>query len=334
MLLPVIPLFETIGDLRDAAATLRTLLAAPAYREHVRALGDRQTVMIGYSDSTKDGGYLAAQWALDSAQRDLQKVAEEFGVTLTFFHGRGGSLGRGGGPAARGILSLPTKAFSGSLRLTEQGEVLAERYDDPEIAHRHLEQVTWSVLTAVSRLPQATPAEWTATMESLAAESLAAYRRFVDHDAFGDFFRTVTPVNEIERLPMGSRPAKRKSSNRIEDLRAIPWVFSWTQCRCLIPAWFGIGAGYHAVVESNPAAAELLPTMYRKWPFFAAAIDNAALALAKSNMRVFREYVRLGANLPGAAELGERVFEEFESSRRAALAIMNCRELIDDVSWL
>src|SRR6185436_17671758 len=147
----VVPLFETIGDLHEAAATLRVLLENPTYRAHVHALGDAQTVMIGYSDSTKDGGYLAAQWALDSAQRDLDEVARSFGVTLTFFHGRGGSLGRGGGPAARGVLSLPAKAFSGSLRLTEQGEVLAERYDDPEIAHRHLEQVTWSVLTALSR---------------------------------------------------------------------------------------------------------------------------------------------------------------------------------------
>ena len=194
-------------------STLRVLLATPIYREHVRALGDRQTVMIGYSDSTKDGGYLAAQWALYSAQRELQQVADEFGVTLTFFHGRGGSLGRGGGPAARGILSLPTMAFSGSLRLTEQGEVLAERYDNPEIAHRHLEQVAWSMLTAVSRRAAGGAGRVERDDASrYAAESLAAYRRFVDHEAFGDFFRTVTPVNEIERLPMGSRPAKRKAA--------------------------------------------------------------------------------------------------------------------------
>ncbi len=334
MLLPVVPLFETIGDLRDAAQTLRTLLATPIYRAHVRALGDRQTVMIGYSDSTKDGGYMAAQWALYAAQRDLQQVAEDFGVALTFFHGRGGSLGRGGGPAARGILSLPTLAASGSLRLTEQGEVLAERYDNPEIAHRHLEQVAWSMLTAVSRSSQVCPTEWTDAMQAFAAASLAAYRRLVDHESFGDFFRSVTPVHEIERLPMGSRPAKRKTSNRIEDLRAIPWVFSWTQCRALIPAWYGLGAGYAELVAAQPDAAALLPAMYREWPYFAAAIDNAALALAKSNMRVFREYVRLGAGAPEFAELGERIDREYAGSRRAILAIVGRQELLDDVPWL
>jgi phosphoenolpyruvate carboxylase len=334
MLLPVAPLFETIGDLRDAARTLRVLLETPAYREHVRALGDRQTVMIGYSDSTKDGGYMAAQWALYTAQRELQQVADDFGVRLMFFHGRGGSLGRGGGPAARGILSLPTTAFSGSLRLTEQGETLAERYDNPEIAHRHLEQVGWSMLTAASRRPAAGPPAWSDTMQAFSTASFDAYRRLVDHDAFGDFFRRVTPVNEIERLPMGSRPAKRKSTNRIEDLRAIPWVFSWTQCRCLIPAWYGLGAGYEQLVDANNEHAELLQTMYRQWSFFAAAIDNAALAIAKSDMRVFREYARLGADTAAFGQLAEMIVAEHERSRRATLAILNSSQLLDDVPWL
>jgi len=333
MLLPVVPLFETIGDLRGSADTLRVLLAAPSYREHVRKLGDRQTAMIGYSDSTKDGGYLAAQWALDTAQRQLQQVADEFGVTLTFFHGRGGSLGRGGGPAARGILSLPTVAFSGSLRLTEQGEVLAERYDNPEIAHRHLEQVAWSVLTAMSRPPRPDREPWERLMGELSSSSLAAYREFVDDEAFGEFFRTVTPLRGIERLPMGSRPAKRKTSDRIEDLRAIPWVFSWTQCRCLLPAWFGIGAGYQCVAET-PGAADELRAMYERWPFFTAAIDNASLALAKANMRVFREYLQLAEGNERLLALGRRLIEEFESSRRAVLAITGCGELLDDVPWL
>ncbi|HMO84488.1 MAG TPA: phosphoenolpyruvate carboxylase, partial [Lacipirellulaceae bacterium] len=334
MLLPVAPLFETIADLQAAAEVLRTLLATPAYREYVRAVGDRQMVMIGYSDSTKDGGYMAAQWALYSVQRDLQRVADEFGVQLTFFHGRGGSLGRGGGPAARGVLSLPTMAFSGSLRLTEQGEVLAERYDNPEIAHRHLEQVAWSVLTAISRPPQEPPAAWQALMERLSRESLAEYRALVDQPAFGDFFRTVTPVSDIERLPMGSRPAKRKASNRIEDLRAIPWVFSWTQCRCLLPAWYGLGGAFARLTAADPAALETLRTMYRQWSFFSAAIDNAALALAKSHMRVFRQYAQLGAAHGEFNALAEQIEAEFQAARGAVLAILNCRELLDDIPWL
>jgi phosphoenolpyruvate carboxylase len=334
MLLPVAPLFETITDLHDAPRTLRVLLETPIYREHVRALDDRQTVMIGYSDSTKDGGYLAAQWALYNAQRELQRVAEEFGVRLVFFHGRGGSLGRGGGPAARGILSLPTMAFSGSLRLTEQGETLAERYDQPEIAHRHLEQVIWSILTAASRSPQDPPAAWSELIARMSEESLVAYRKLVDDPAFGAFYRTVTPVDEIERLPIGSRPSKRKASSRIEDLRAIPWVFSWTQCRCLIPAWFGLGAAYEAATAADAGAAETLATMYRKWSFFSAAIDNAALALAKSNMRMFREYARLGSDRPEFVALAESLTREFESSRHAVIAIAGGRELLDDVPWL
>ena len=334
LLLPIVPLFETIDDLKGAAATFRAMLEKPAYREHLRGLKNQQMIMIGYSDSTKDGGYVAAQWALFQAQIELQQIADEFGVTLTFFHGRGGALGRGGGPAARSILSLPTEAFSGSLRLTEQGEVLAERYDNPYIAHRHLEQVAWSTLTAASRRPRQTPTEWQEAMDRLGAESLAAYRRFVDHPSFGEFYRAATPINAIERLPIGSRPSKRKAGGRIEDLRAIPWVFSWTQNRCIIPAWFGIGAGCEALTQAEPSMAAVLANMYRKWSFFTAMIDNAALALAKANMTVFEQYAQLASGIDGAAELTEAIVAEYERSRQAILHITGNRELLDEVPWL
>ncbi|MAT72378.1 MAG: phosphoenolpyruvate carboxylase [Planctomycetaceae bacterium] len=331
--LPLSPLFETIDDLQGAADTLRMAFSIEPYRQYVAALGDEQMVMVGYSDSTKDGGYLAAQWALQQSQSEMQRVADEFGIRLTFFHGRGGSLGRGGGPAARGILSLPAEAFSGSLRLTEQGEVLAERYDTPQIAYRHLEQVSWAALVSASRQSAAPPAEWTELLSDLAARSLRAYRQLVDAPRFADYYRAVTPIDEIERLPIGSRPSKRKAGNRIEDLRAIPWVFSWTQCRALLPAWFGLGA---AVEErlADDGVTELLQQMYREWPFFNAVIGNAALALAKANMPVFQHYARLGAGVPGAAELTARIAAEFERSRRAVLAITGQDELLDDVPWL
>ncbi|QDT72436.1 phosphoenolpyruvate carboxylase [Lacipirellula limnantheis] len=334
LLLPIVPLFETIGDLRGAAATFRALLEKPAYREHLRGLKNQQMIMIGYSDSTKDGGYVAAQWALFQAQIELQRIADEFGVTVTFFHGRGGALGRGGGPAARSILSLPTEAFSGSLRLTEQGEVLAERYDNPYIAHRHLEQVAWSTLTAASRRPRQTPTEWQDAMDQLGAESLAAYRRFVDHPAFAEYYRAATPINAIERLPIGSRPSKRKAGGRIEDLRAIPWVFSWTQNRCLIPAWFGIGSACESLTAADPNTVAVLANMYRKWSFFTAMIDNASLALAKANMTVFEQYAQLANGIDGAAELTATIIDEYQRSRQAILNISGSRELLDEVPWL
>jgi phosphoenolpyruvate carboxylase len=332
--LPIVPLFETMNDLRRGPIILRGMLENAEYRSYLNGLGDQQTVMIGYSDSTKDGGYLAAQWALYRSQIELQRVAEDCGVTLTFFHGRGGALGRGGGPAARSILSLPREAFSGSLRLTEQGEVLAERYDNPHIAHRHLEQLVWAGFTALARQPESIPQECAELMELLAHEAWAAYRTLVEHPAFGDYYRAVTPISLIERLPIGSRPAKRKPGKGIEDLRAIPWVFSWTQNRCLLPAWYGIGAAYQAAVSRKPTAKSSIADAYREFSFFTCAIDNVALALAKANMDVFRQYSRLAAPVDTSETLSAMIIDEFNSARHAVLEITGCRELLDDVPWL
>ncbi len=217
--LPVMPLFETIQDLRNAANVFDQLLRHSDYRRHLQAQDDRQTIMLGYSDSAKDGGYLAACWALHEAQRELARVGTKNAVNLTFFHGRGGSLGRGGGPAARGILSLPVGSFTGSMRLTEQGEVLAERYDNPLIAYRHLEQVTWSALLATTQTAPAGLDSWTPIMRHLSDASQRAYRQLVDRPGFVAFFRRATPISEIEQLPIGSRPSRRRRSDRLADLR-------------------------------------------------------------------------------------------------------------------
>ena len=331
--LPIVPLFETIDDLQHATDILTTALDLPPYREHLRALGDRQIVMIGYSDSTKDGGYLAAAWALQCGQIELHKAAADMDVEVTFFHGRGGSLGRGGGPAARAILSLPSAAFDGSLRLTEQGEVLAERYDDPHVAHRHLEQVVWSVLMASTHDSGPQPDAWRSTMQGLADSALDAYRQLVDHAGFVPFFRTATPIAAIEGLRIGSRPAKRKRGDRIEDLRAIPWVFSWTQCRCLLPAWYGLGAAVTQLLNESQDATDLLCDMYENWPFFRATIDNSTLAVAKSNLPVFRRYAAL-AEQDEATEIADMLYDEFERTRQAILTITGCDELLDDIPWL
>ncbi|MEQ8835586.1 MAG: phosphoenolpyruvate carboxylase, partial [Lacipirellulaceae bacterium] len=334
MHLPLVPLFETINDLKRAPETLADLLAEPEYREYVRQQGDRQTVMVGYSDSTKDGGYLAAQWALQSGQTGLARVAKSEGIDLTFFHGRGGSLGRGGGPAAKSVLSLPREAFNATLRLTEQGEVLADRYDNPEIAHRHLEQLTWAVLTAVSKDPTPPPSEWQTTVEELAASAYTKYRKLVDHPSFADFYRRVTLINAIEQLPIGSRPSKRKKGNRVEDLRAIPWVYSWTQCRCLLPAWFGLGSAFEAFVGNDFDKVEALQQMHREWPFFGIAIDNSTQALAQANMSVFAKYAALAADIDGGEELAEAILTEYERSRHAVLAITGSAKLLDRIPWL
>ncbi|MEM9660382.1 MAG: phosphoenolpyruvate carboxylase, partial [Planctomycetota bacterium] len=263
--LPVVPLFETIDDLQRAGKVFEQLLCNNAYRRQLVGQANRQMIMLGYSDSTKDGGYLAACWSLYRCQRNLQEIASREEIDLTFFHGRGGALGRGGGPAARSILSLPAGTFHGSLRLTEQGEVLADRYDDPRIAYRHLEQIIWSALLASGSSSVTAKQEWIDTMERMSDRSFEAYRKLVDLPGFVEFFRRATPISEIEQMPIGSRPSRRRGGGGLSDLRAIPWVFSWTQSRCLIPAWFGFGSSMADMLDDSSAAAELR-AMFRGWP--------------------------------------------------------------------
>ncbi|MDP7016533.1 MAG: phosphoenolpyruvate carboxylase [Pirellulaceae bacterium] len=332
--LPIIPLFETVDDLTRSASTTDALLSSPVYREYLAGLGDRQTIMVGYSDSTKDGGYLAACWALYRAQREMFDVTEQHGVQLTFFHGRGGSLGRGGGPAARAIRSLPTRTFCGSLRLTEQGEVLAERYDDPRIASRHLEQLAWSALLSAAQDHDHVEVEWTAAMEFIARQSRVAYRHLIDHDGFVDFFRLVTPIREIEQLPIGSRPSRRKGGHGLKDLRAIPWVFSWTQVRCLVPAWFGIGAAIDELAKHDPDSIEYLRQMYVRWPFARAWVDNAALALAKTDLGVMNRYADLAGDNELLEVIADEIADEFAATKRALATIIDEPEMLSNVAWL
>ena len=336
MLLPVVPLFETINDLRQAPQTMEQLISEPTYREYLSQQDNQQQVMIGYSDSTKDGGFLAAQWALQSSQTKVAEVAEKHQVSITFFHGRGGSLARGGGPAAKGVLSLPKSAFGGSLRITEQGEVLADRYDNPHIAHRHLEQLVWSVLTAVSRDPEPVPERWSTAINELTSISYQTYRQLVDHPSFADFYRSVTPINAIEQLPIGSRPSKRKKGNRVEDLRAIPWVYSWTQCRAMIPAWYGSGTAFENFIgtEQGDSKLQLLREMYAQWPFFRITIDNATLALAQANMPVFAWYGQLAKEIEGGQQLVDAVFQEHRRTQSALLQITEREELLQPIPWL
>ena len=342
--LRIMPLFEKIRDLAQAAQTLEGMFEHPVYRAHLAQLGDRQMIMLGYSDSTKDGGYLAACCGLYRAQQELQKVADRFRVNLTFFHGRGGSLGRGGGPAARGILSLPPTALDGSLRLTEQGEVLAERYDDVQIAYRHLEQVTWATLIA-SALPRLvadggggkTAQQHDADgelLDQLSDRSYTAYRELVDQPGFIRYFGIATPVDEIENLPIASRPARRRGERTLNDLRAIPWVFSWTQNRCLIPAWYGVGTAFLELKQRNPSAYANLSRMYREWPFFQATIDNACLALAKAEMFIAHRYAELMDDVETRDRLWGLISAERDRTRSVLLDVTGQTELLSATPWL
>jgi phosphoenolpyruvate carboxylase len=332
--LRIVPLFEKIGDLHRSDATLSAILTEPVYAAHLAAQANRQMVMVGYSDSTKDGGYLSACWGLYDAQRRIAAAAAARGVHVTFFHGRGGSLGRGGGPAARGILSLPPEALDGTLRLTEQGEVLAERYDDVQIAFRHLEQVSWATLVGSTIHPAEPAKAWLELTDRLATRSYETYRELVEQPGFIAFFSQATPIDEIENLPIGSRPSRRRGERSLGDLRAIPWVFAWTQNRCLLPAWYGLGTAILEVKYDDRQAWEQLREMYRDWPFFTATIDNAAVALAKADPAIGQRYAELVENDDVRRRLWPLLAAECDRSRQAVLDVVGSRELLESTPWL
>ncbi len=332
--LPIVPLFETIDDLRSSASILDELLSNDLYREYLTTTGQRnQVVMVGYSDSTKDGGYLTACWELYRAQEQLANAARKHHIELTIFHGRGGALGRGGGPAARAIRSLPQESVGGRIRVTEQGEVLSERYDDAVIAHRHIEQLLNATLLVSAGPKTETDPQWVEIMHYLSTNSLSKYRVLIEHPGFLDYFDRATPISEIETLPIGSRPSRRGQRRTLGDLRAIPWTFAWTQSRHLLPAWFGMGTAIRDYVDQNDSSWSSLKVMYEQWPMFRALIDNAELALAKADMEIAQEYASLAAEKSGS-EIWEMISTEFHLARGAVLMIKDNSELLDDVAWL
>ncbi len=321
----VAPLFETIADLEAAPATMRAFLASPVLRGHVAARGV-QEIMIGYSDSNKDGSYLTSIWSLHEAQRELKDVAGGAGVAVQFFHGRGGAVGRGGGSSFEAILAQPAGAVAGRIRITEQGEVVANKYADPAIGRENLETMAAATLLAsFGRAPRADDhAAGAAAMAELSAASMRAYRALVYETAgFAQFFREATPIGEISSLNIGSRPASRTRSTRIDDLRAIPWVFSWSQARVMLPGWYGFGS---AAARADLAA---LADLAESWPFFAAALDNMEMVMAKADISVARRYAGLVAD-PGLRRTVFSAIEaEFARTSDAVAAIRRGRPLAD-----
>ncbi|HTU97598.1 MAG TPA: phosphoenolpyruvate carboxylase [Solirubrobacteraceae bacterium] len=290
--LRVVPLFEAGATLEAAPETMARVLSMPVYREALRAVGDEQEIMIGYSDSNKDVGYLGSAWAAYTAQVRLAEVLAGHGVSWCFFHGRGGAVGRGGGPTNGAILSLPPGTVRGRLKMTEQGEVLTAKYAVPEIAHRELELAASATLATGRSRPHQESERFARLLAEMAEDSAAVYRSLVHDDPdFVAFFEAVTPVSEISRLRLGSRPAKRTAAGGIEDLRAIPWVFSWTQARIVLPAWLGLGTALRHARERH--GLDLLRRMAAEWPFFTSVLSNAEMGCAKADLGIARRYVEL-----------------------------------------
>jgi phosphoenolpyruvate carboxylase len=332
--LDIVPLFETIGELRDCGRILTEMLSSPAYRAAVRARGNHQQVMVGYSDSNKDGGYLAATWGTYEAQQALADAAAAAGVELVVFHGRGGAVGRGGGPMYRAIMARPAAVASGTFKITEQGEVIFARYGSLPIAERHLEQVVHALLLSSMHGGSGAPTDWLAVMERLADVSRGAYAGLTrECPEFMEFFHAATPFPELATLNLASRPVSRAASDGrtalpdLEDLRAIPWVFSWTQARVNLPGWCGLGTALDAEMRSG--GLERLQTMYADWPFFTSAMDNAQLSLGTADVPMARRYASSLVEEPSVRGVFDVILREYELAVACVLQVTRQRELLE-----
>ena len=329
----IIPLFETIGDLRNSAHIMQRLFSIPAYRTLVASRGNEHEVMLGYSDSNKDGGFLTSGWELYKAEVELAQVFAANGIRLRLFHGRGGSVGRGGGPSYLAILAQPAGAVSGQIRITEQGEVISSKYSNREVGRRNLEILASATLeaTLLDLEKETEPQAYRAVLDKLSELAFQAYRGLVyETDGFNRYFRESTPVAEIAGLNIGSRPASRKPSERIEDLRAIPWVFSWAQCRLMLPGWFGFGSAVDSWLTDNPQGLDLLRRMYGNWPFFRTLLSNMDMVMAKADLTIASRYADLVSDKTIRDEIFGRIRTEFERTRSVLLAIQQEGELLAD----
>ena len=332
--LNLIPLFETIDDLRGCSAIMDGLFQLPGYRKLLASRGNVQEVMLGYSDSNKDGGFLTANWELHKAEIELVKVFARHGVGLRLFHGRGGTVGRGGGPSYEAILAQPPGSVNGQIRITEQGEVIASKYADPDIGRRNLETLIAATMEATlldggnAGCDAATCRD---VMEQLSQDAYRAYRDLVyETPGFVEFFRQVTPIAEIAELRIGSRPASRKASWEIEDLRAIPWVFSWALSRIMLPGWYGFGTAVQALIERDgDPALKRLQQMHRDWPFLQTLLSNMDMVLSKCDFGIASRYAELVGDEKRRAHIFGRIQTEWRLTVKHLLAITGQRELLE-----
>ncbi|MGB5148612.1 MAG: phosphoenolpyruvate carboxylase [Mycobacterium sp.] len=330
----IVPLFETIDDLQRGSSILESALEVPVYAAAVAARGGQQEVMLGYSDSNKDGGYLAANWALYRAELELVESARKTGIRLRLFHGRGGTVGRGGGPSYDAILAQPPGAVQGSLRITEQGEVIAAKYAEPRIAHRNLETLLAATLESTlldteGLGEEAEPAY--SVLDDLAARAQRAYSELVhETPGFVEYFKESTPVSEIGALNIGSRPTSRKPTTAISDLRAIPWVLAWSQSRVMLPGWYGTGTAFEEFVAGDEARLETLRDLYERWPFFRTVLSNMAQVLAKSDLGLAARYSELVADEDLRARVFDKIVAEHERTVRMHGLITGQDDLLAD----
>jgi phosphoenolpyruvate carboxylase len=333
--LDFVPLFETIEDLSNAEMRMRELFANVTYRLQLDARHGFQEIMLGYSDSNKDGGYWMANWALHRAQHQLGAVCREHGIDFRLFHGRGGTVGRGGGRANLAISAMPRAAHNGRLRVTEQGEVISFRYALAGLAHRHTEQLVSAQLLATASADVASDPRDDMSddatlelMDDIASASMRAYRELIDEDGFWDWYISATPIEQISRLPIASRPVSRTNAAEVEfdDLRAIPWVFAWTQTRYIVPGWYGVGYALNSALMQD-GALNRLRTLYREWPFFAAVVNNAQREMARTRLPIAGRYARLGAT--DHAKYHDRITSDFNAARAAILDLTGQADLLE-----
>ena len=331
--LALAPLFETIRDLRACVGVMDRLLSIPEYRKLVDSRGGEQEVMLAYSDSNKDGGFVTSGWELYKAEIGLVEIFRKHGVRIRLFHGRGGSVGRGGGPSYEAILAQPGGAVQGQIRITEQGEIISSKYSNPDVGRRNLETLASATLEA-TLLQDESPApdpDYLVRMEELSQSAFAAYRGLVyETDGFERYFWSSTVITEIASLNIGSRPASRKKTQAIEDLRAIPWVFSWAQCRLMLPGWFGFGSAVKAYIDAHPKdGLEALKGMYASWPFFRTLLSNMDMVLAKSSLAIASRYARLVEDVALREKIFARISREWRDSVDALNAIMDQSKLLE-----
>jgi len=347
--LQIVPLFETIQDLELAPQVMDELLSLPVYQEHLKTCPDGQMVMIGYSDSNKDGGFLMSNWALYQGQEKISQVCRKHGVRLTLFHGRGGTTARGGGPTNRMILAAPGGSVDGRFRLTEQGEIISTRYSTIPMALRHLEQIVNAVMLSSAPVclvpdphisdgcsqrvsPEELPESWREAMSEMAQAAAQKYRGLVyETPGFIEYWQAATPIEEIKRLKIGSRPASRKpGAEEVTKIRAIPWVFSWMQSRCNLPGWYGLGSGFASLVQSRADGLRLLQEMYSNWPFIRVLLENAELSLSKADMKIARMYADLVPDQALADRIYSEILDEYNRTVEMVLAVTGQRELMED----